>query len=248
MSHIGGALVTSGLGVMSAIVPGLKDDAVQTFVNTMAPVLGLAASTALNRALKRRSEVFTAGVLAGMGGDPDEATKRVNERADDEDTQEMLLEAFRRMMSAASVDVAPTIGYLTGQYLAANRKADFHFRSLGRLLSDLEPGDLGQLKRMLRLVRNAQHGVFDIEVNWHELDDSRQPTIEVDNEEIGNVESGERLLRLLRREGFAFTAKTKAGSSVDDTVTMGYDVARKLIATIDPEYATEQNIKLTWNE
>jgi len=55
------------------------------------------------------------------------------------------------MMEAVDEDVVPVLGYVAGRYAFERKRPDGFFRGLGRLLCELEPRELEQLVRLLKL-------------------------------------------------------------------------------------------------
>jgi hypothetical protein len=108
--------------------------------------------------------------------------------------------------------VVEVLGYLAGRYALARRKPDPFFRGLGRLLCDLEVGELRDLRTLVAGIlhhRNKVSGpIASVSVDQAIFEANRvEQVVRVASHTeqlwIRNIPSAIRLFGLLRREGLA---------------------------------------------
>jgi len=154
------------------------------------------------------------------------------------------------MTDAADPEVVPTLGLLAGQYTFRQKKADHYFRTLGRLLCDLEEGDLVDLKTLLRGVDACQGlgdlgngNVTDVGVRTAQSESGEILQAQTSKETfhtMGSAPSARRLFFLLKREGFGrgvgggFLRPWNTLQSNDSTIMMDFVTSRRMLATVDP--------------
>jgi hypothetical protein len=117
-------------------------------------LVGLGFGRSVFRAATRRFPKFARGFL--RAGDPDpvragEKAKAMAEKGVTESLDDIMMRSFRQMMDAVDDEVVPVLGYMAGLYGFERKKPDVFFRGLGRLLCDLEAGELEQLGRIVKL-------------------------------------------------------------------------------------------------
>jgi hypothetical protein len=160
---------------------------------------------------------------------------------------ELMFKTFRLMMDAADPSVVDILGYMADQYTFARKKADSYFRSVGRLLCDLEAGDLEDLRKLVSGVDSCESilgevGEVDVFIDYPE---GKPSLVKVDlrggrENTIGHLPSAERLFLLMKREGFGSNIHGGMGTvdrtlaSGDETMVILFDTARQLCATVDP--------------
>jgi hypothetical protein len=178
---------------------------VQGAMAMVGSLLGLGLGRQLYRAAQRRFPLFATGFLRAHDPDPEKAQGKAEHAAeasnDSHEYHDTILRSFRQMMDAADESVVETLGYLAGVYAIGNKKPDAFFRGLGRLLCDLEDGELEQLKVMLRLALAALRETPEISLA---LDRNGQLVARALGKllyEPKVVPDSQRLFMLLKREG-----------------------------------------------
>ena len=123
---------------------------VQGAMAAVGSLVGLGIGRYVHRASRRRFPKFAIGFLRWYDPDPEKAQAKAEQTAeqhkDDPSYHDVMFASFRQMMEAADESVIETLGYLAGVYTGGNKKPDSFFRSLGRFLCELEPGELEQFK------------------------------------------------------------------------------------------------------
>ncbi|HET7539874.1 MAG TPA: hypothetical protein VFK05_08375 [Polyangiaceae bacterium] len=211
----GAALTSAGLVMASHLTPGTKDHALAFLA-----IYGTMMNTVLGRALRftftERIEPFMRGFTWRYGADPVEAhakfeaTAKANEN--NPTFNDAVYRSFRQMMDAADDSVMPALGSMGGLYSSQGKKADAFFRGFGRVLCDLEAGELQQLTKLLKEIDalNEQDQDFwlDVAIDWQEVDDKDEPFLWI----VQTASSGHRapgfewmprFFTLLKRESLA---------------------------------------------
>ena len=193
----------------------------QGAIAVLAPTLGFALGRGVYDVFSSRKKLLADGYVKAFNNNPNKAKEHAEQQKDNPDYHETMFQIFRRLMVAVDPSVVETLGYLAGQYNWAEKRADSHFRHLGRLLCELEPGELDDLKKLLNGVvtaifefRNKDYEDLslcreDFYVTWS--DKKQRPQVEMYtgySRYMGLVESipsAERLFWLLKSEGFSET-------------------------------------------
>jgi hypothetical protein len=219
---------------------------VQGAIAMVGSLVGLGVGRQLYRAAQRRFPLFAVGFLRAYDPDPGKAQTKARQTADrsedDHHYHDTILRSFRQMMDAADESVIDTLGYLAGVYTFGNRKPDAFFRGLGRLLCDLETGELEEL-RLIAFLMCKFSGEWDM------------ITAEIDREghawasALGAGGQGldkvvfrhaYHLFALLKREqlgGIPAQDAPKYGSvssTTDAAVSMPLSMARRILGIVDP--------------
>jgi hypothetical protein len=205
-------------------------------------------SLVLSRILERHADAFK-GYVRRFGGSKEKAREHNRRNRNTPNHREAIYWLFRMMQDAVDPSVVETLGYLTAVYSEANRRPDAQFRAIGRLLCELEPGEIHDLRVMLRYVEQSK-GTDGRELNLlAETDQDGQERISIvpaPNEKmtVGQpVPSAARLLSLLKREGLGGTPGTPMTygiseiGSTDKRVTISADQVTKLLEIIDGQPA-----------
>lgn len=155
-----GVVLSSGSLILAAhLAPGSREQALALWA-----VYGNLVNTTIGRAARWMFSERIVPFMQSFGrhygtADPVEAQAKFEEAAKANESNgtfhQTVYESFRRMMDAVDQSVVPALGSLAGLYTSQDKKPDGFFRGLGRLLCDLEAGELEQLKRILLL---AQEG------------------------------------------------------------------------------------------
>lgn len=194
------------------------------------PLMGLAVARGAYRLFAPRTAALAKGYAKAFNDEPQKVADHAAARADDPDYHETMYRTFRAMVDAADPSVVETLGYLAGTYTSARKKPDVFFRGLGRLLCDLDSGELDDLRALLHGIRegNAEekHEWLDVVIDSqmdptsvHVVEGGPNGTLsEYDHEEfvrivltaiesitVGKHPSAARLFLLLKREGLAET-------------------------------------------
>lgn len=164
---------------------------VQGAMAMVGSLIGLGFGRSVYRAAKRRYPAFARGFLRAFDPDPvkaGEKAKAAGERGITESLDDTMMRSFRQMMDAVDENVVPVLGYMAGLYAFERKRPDAVFRGLGRLLCDLEPGELDQLVRLIKL-------------NGASLYIDYKGIVHADKSSEGNLPSAKRIFALLKREG-----------------------------------------------
>jgi len=248
--RIFGALFTAG-GEVAKAFPGVEHDLpLRGGLAVVLPVMGFAVGRGLHRAFIGRRKTFAKGYVNAFEGDPDKAAAHGEQHRDDDNYNERMYRAFRAMLDAADPSVVETLGYLAGQYSFADKPVDADFRNLGRLLCDLEGGELQQFKTLLRAVHLHLSQVSLDAVNIIRSDamggpasighlHALKPPLGIgtkmqngDFVRFGDFSSGRRLFGLMIRSEFAIEHPTPGGNQ---TMTLSKDVVEWLLTVLDPQ-------------
>jgi hypothetical protein len=152
-----GQALLRGVSELAKLHPEIVgNDAAKAFITVFFPIVGLALGRGTYRLVAGRLPQFAGGYAKAFRGDHEKVEEHAKVHQDEPNYYETMYRSFRQMMDAAEPEVVEAIGYLAGQYTFAGRKPDSHFRRLGRVLSDLESGDLADLRKLL-------HGVLAFE-------------------------------------------------------------------------------------
>ena len=247
--------LTIGGGEVAKQLPGISSSPeLQGAIAVMAPPLGLALGRGIYGVFESRKPHFFTGYAKAFGNDPDKAKAHAEEQKDNPDFQETMYRTFRLMMDAVDRSVVETLGYLAGQYTYEGKRPDSHFPSLGRLLCELEPGELDDLKKLVVnvLALLAQHNkewpqpldssTGDFIVKWDEK--LRGNIVGMDlggsrcNSLNQSIPAAGRLFWLLKREGFADAVVPSDEEQLAQSMRVSYQIAELIRSTIDPQLAT----------
>ena len=252
---IGEALMVGGIAVAYQL-PGISSSPeAQGALAVVGPALGFALVRGCYDAFASRRASFVEGYVKAFDTDPNGAKEHAESQRENPDYHETMYRSFRLMMDAADPSVIDAIGYLAGQYSIANKKPDSHFRRLGRLLSELEAGQLEDLKQLLNGVVTAIYEFRskdykdlsscseDFYVTWsdekqHHLVDmhtgsSRYMTV------VEAMPAAEWLVWVLKREGFGeILPENRHVITHSQSMSMTYENAQKILSTVDPKPVT----------
>jgi hypothetical protein len=170
-----------------------------------------------------------------------------------------MLRTFRMMMDAVSVEVVEPLGYLAGSYCQGQRKPDAFFRGLGRMLCDLEDGELTGLRDILRGMLTVQR---DLKVAGDEAsllfgrtDEATDTNVRMyvpdhkDPISLQGTGNGRRIFALLKRELFAgsrppgphgafvFDGAPAAEPEVERTAMIRFQTARDILRFLEPQFS-----------
>jgi len=231
--------------------PGL-----QALLSVTLPLIGFAVARGAHRLFAPRAALVAIGFARAFDDDPEKFRRHADEHKDDADFHETMYRTFRAMLDAAEPEVVDTLGYMAGCYAAAGRRPDKFFRGLGRLLCDLEQGELGAFRDLL----NGVDGVFELKKDGrlhiligdqfsHEEVHQRTPhgssstihyedivrVVDSDDREgdVGKHPLAKRFFMLLKREGLAGTPPPE-GKWDDDNPTgdRALEIARETFETL----------------
>ncbi len=199
-------------------------------IPAVATILGVAFTRFGKRIVTKRLPKWVDGFGKAFKGEPEKVKEHVEQHKDDDDYHETVYRSFRLMVDAADPEVVPVLGYMAGEYTKHGKKADAFFRGFGRLLCELEAGELAELKALLEGVEDANRQCNDewIDVaidsdlvSEHELppEPGQHPNFKAFREEyeevvkvvltsdssisVGKFPSASRLFLLLKRESLA---------------------------------------------
>jgi hypothetical protein len=143
------------------------------------------------------------------------------------------------MMDAADESVVAILGYMAGRYTFEGKKTDAFFRGLGRLLCDLELGELEDLRTLASLVCTFDWEFVDVEMDSNEK--YWAPTGQFEGRAVDEPSPhGYRIFALLKREqlgGNTQPSKTKVGEAppnTDASIELDTAVARQIFAIVMP--------------
>jgi len=213
----------------------------KAFLTVFLPVVGLSVSRTAQRFLAIRLRPLSEGYAKAFGDDPKKIEENTREHEDDPDYHEVMFRTFRAMTDAVDPEVIEILGHLAGQYNYAARKPDAYFRSLGRLLCELDPGEVGDLVSILRGVEAASKEDESADVTFGTDESVSVYKAGASNLRLGTFASGLRLFALLRREGLATNTDTPLhwGDSevpaADRAIRMRRGMVRNILSTIDPK-------------
>lgn len=237
------AIVGSGAAIAGSKL-GLQPNAI-TAIQIVLPMLSLGVGRGAFDLMAKRLPAFTRGYLRGADSDQAKAEAKVSQQAAEENPNQpdTMFRAFRMMMDAVDEEAVAAIGTLTFQYNDRKLRPDAHFRALGRLLCDLEPGELETLTTTLTAVQTAIGGMLTTQDSVH-ISLSQEGKLEVSGEDgaeerqIGNSYEfylfGPRLFMLLTRDGLASNAHSQVYDSSSPRITLDTEALRRILATLDP--------------
>jgi hypothetical protein len=248
------ALVGGAVGIAGALVPvvthGATATALGVVVGGLSPLMSNLISDVLARYQRTRSKHFLEGYVSAHKSEA-EAQEVAEKHKDDPDYQTRMYQAFRFVMDAVDDSVIETIGYLAGQYDAFDkpRKADAYFRGMGRLLCDLEAGQLEELRaffKMLNDIADSLERCLDWDHKLNVIVDPRSRTNEVSvhfnaysvvNRDLcGSFPSANRLFHLLRTNDLVPTYRKVDGHI--EGITVDLLMCKRIRCTIDPQPTT----------
>jgi len=144
---------------------------------TLLAVYGTMMNTIFGRAVRwtftERFGPFMDRFLPHYGKDPAEAQAKFEEAAKANENNptfnDTVFRSFRNMMDATDASVAPALGSLCGVYTSQNKRPDWFFRGLGRVLCELEPGEIEDLQTLTHLACSApgDRGYAALEIDAH---------------------------------------------------------------------------------
>jgi hypothetical protein len=207
----------------------------------MSPIVGTAIGHGVQHLLAGRFPRFSKGYGKAFDSDPEKVRQHAEKHGDEPDQTETMYWVFRKVLDAVDPEVAIVLGYMAGQYNYAGKRADVFFRALGRLLCDLEPGELESLRELLRGVESAQAKVPGA---FADMAVGVDYTVTIYNEgtdriELGTFVPGLRLFWLLKREVFAVGSPQNVHwgkseiSPGDRQMRLWFDSAARVLRTID---------------
>ncbi len=171
------------------------------------PTVALIFTRGMHRYAKRRLPKFATSFLSPFDRVPEEAAKKVNAAAENETFTESLddimMRSFRLMMDSVDDSVVPVLGYMAGLYTLEQRKPNYFFRSFGRLLCELEPGELDDLRKIVSVAQRQSNHREDPNL---ELDETGKVWAAIPNRTALAVEAvshAGRIFALLKREQLA---------------------------------------------
>ncbi|HWZ91858.1 MAG TPA: hypothetical protein VNW92_23505 [Polyangiaceae bacterium] len=208
-------------------------------------LIGLGFGRSVYRAATRRYPRFANGFLSALDADPEQAGKKAKAASEQESfaesLDEIMMRSFRMMMDAVDEAVVPVLGYMAGRYTFEQKRPDVFFRSLGRLLCDLEAGEIGSLRLIVNHVckQSNQREIVSLEIDnagrvWAWLGTSSGLAPDT------TVPGAARIFALLKREHLATTpqpAGLRYGTvdqAADVTMRMRPDIATSLLQILEP--------------
>lgn len=222
---------------------GIGAAGVTTVLATNPYVIGIAAlfPTLGEIALKafvRRAENFWGGVKSCTGGDEDAARERLNAGSSSPAAQDAVLETLRRVQDALDPEVVFALGRLLWPYATGERRPNRFFRSMGKLLTDIDAHELSLLTRLLRaIVKSGPLHSVRLQ-NWvtESVDPIRQGIGFVGTRTVLVEDvSGDQLFPILKRHGFA---QGIGGFGMDPEATAEIYImtAESILEVIDLEF------------
>lgn len=234
----------------------------QALLAVALPLMGLAVAKGAYRLFSPRTALLAKGYTHAFGDDPERVRRHAQEHEDDTDYHETMFRTFRAMMDAAEPEVVETLGHMAGRYTIAKRKPDMLFRGLGRLLCDLEAGELDVFRELLRGVSAAteknkerfirvviadqfsheevhQKTASSTSSTMHYVDIVRVLDSHDRETDLGQYPLATRFFALLKREGLAGTPSRKAewdseDRSGDDALQLSRDVFETILQFVCP--------------
>jgi len=169
-------------------------------------LVGLGFGRSVFRSAQRRFPKFARGFLSALDPDPvkaGEKAKMMAEQGDTESLDDSMMRSFRQMMDAVDDSVVPVLGYMAGLYRLEGKKANYFFRAFGRLLCELEPGELDDLVKIVDIAQKQSNHREDPNL---ELDEKGRVWAAVPNSSalaVDAVPHAGRLFAVLKREQLA---------------------------------------------
>jgi hypothetical protein len=180
----------------------------QAMLAVALPLMGLAVAKGAQRLFAPRTALLAKGYGKAFDNDPKKVEDHAKQHEHDADYHETMFRTFRAMIDAAEPEVVEALGYMAGVYTSAGRKADALFRSVGRLLCDLEAGELAVVRKLLREVEKHDHGDepmgfrgLHLSIGTVNERDTRILTVGNAAFHIDEMPQAPRLFMLLKREG-----------------------------------------------
>lgn len=203
-------------------------------VSALFPTLGEIAL----KALVRRCEGFWGGIKSRAGGDEEAAKEHFNAGSTSPSAQDAVLETLRRVQDALDPEVVFALGRLLWPYATGELKPNWFFRSMGKLLTDIDAEQLARLRDLLRAVV-GRGGSSSIRLQ-DDVTQSHDPHIRG----IGLVGTktvlvdgifGSQLFPLLKRHDFAHGIGG-FGMDPESTAEMHNGMAESILEVIDPDF------------
>ncbi|HET7539872.1 MAG TPA: hypothetical protein VFK05_08365 [Polyangiaceae bacterium] len=220
---------------------------VQGAMAMVGSLIGLGFGRSVYRAATRRFPLYAGGFLRAFDPDPTKAEEKARIAAEQEPTEtldETMMRSFRQMMDAVDPEVVPVLGYMTGLYRLEGKRANHFFRAFGRLLCELEPGELDDLQKIVRVAQRQSNHREDLNL---ELDETGKVWASVQNtpgQAVEAVPHAGRLFALLKREQLATNVTPgvprygRASPAADVTMSMYHvvldEIARMLMLLSAP--------------
>lgn len=212
-------------------------------------LLGLGIGRGFYNAAVRRYPLFATGFLSAF--DPDrvragEKAKAAAEQPIAEDLDDTMMRSFRMMMDAADESVVPIVGYMAAVYIFGKQKPDAFFRGLGRLLCELEAGEIEQLKALLRLASAALKEAPEASL---QINDDGQLVAHARGKRLYEPKmpvSALRLFMLLKREGLGGSQNqggAQAGArpvQPDRWLKLDSIMVSRILEVVDPDWRSRQ--------
>jgi len=231
------------------------------------PLMGLAVAKGASRLFAPRTVLLAKGYASAFDDDPAKVAEHAKEHETDPEYHETMFRTFRMMMDAAEPEVVETLGYMAGVYRGAGRYPDKVFRGMGRLLCDLERGELASLVAMLRGIDSVNEVnqapsicvVIGDELSHEEVHastpSSKSSTLHykdivrvVDSDDregdVGIHPLARRFFMLLKREGLAGTPAPRGQwnddhkPSGDKTLEVPREIFKTFLHIVDPRPAS----------
>lgn len=152
----GKALVRAGVaaGASAAARAGAAgagvDPVTASIIGGVVNVVGGSVAKAISERHRRRAGDWFAEAVRRSGHTPEELRLLLEARAGEPFVNETIFAALRSLLDALDDAVAPAIGAITGEYLAAERQPDRFFRGFTRAVGDLDKAELAALKVLVR--------------------------------------------------------------------------------------------------
>lgn len=196
----------AGAGVVSLLTLAAANSGaplpVQGAMAVAGSVIGLGFGRSVFRAATRRFPALARGFLSALDPDPKGAGAKAKDASESETFGEtlddLMMRAFRQMMDAVDDAVVPVLGYMAGRYTFERRRPDAFFRGLGRVLCDLEHGELEQLRRIVALAAYGSHSEVALRV-----DRGAVKLMARDSRKELRLAAASRIFSLMKREGLA---------------------------------------------
>jgi len=241
--------------VVAKVLPSVASNLeLQALVDVSLPGFATALGSRLSGMWSSRLPVLTAGYANAFDNDPEKIQAHAKQHEQDPEFHETMYRAFRAMMDAAEPEVVGALGYMAGVYTTRGMRADALFRSIGRLLCDLEAGELAALVKLLREVEKHDRGAEPLGFRGLHLSigtinerDMRILTVGNSAFHIDEMPQGPRIFMLLKREGLGSSQplprevehiNRNIPPSGDRTMRILGTKAAEVLQIIDPQLAT----------
>ncbi len=235
------AWISSGAAVASTML-ALQPSTIAAMAIVL-PILGLTVGRGAHQIMTQRLPAFAKGYLRGSDPDPSKAQEKVNQQAVEENPNQSdtMFRSFRLMMDAVDESAIEAIGVLAAQYNNTKSRPDAYFRALGRLLCELEPGELDTLVSTMNGIQTILTGM-SVSPDSVDLALTEDGMLEVFADEasrtLGNTYeyllSGPRMFALLIREGLASNSRVITFGQQRPRFAIDTEIIRRILATIAP--------------